>query len=65
MPEWKPRIRAAFIAVHHPLDEDIVEELAQHAEASYEASRAEGVPAAEAEARAEALVSASRSTLAG
>jgi len=53
MPEWKPRIRAAFIAVHHPLDEDIVEELAQHAEASYEASRAE------------ALVSASRSTLAG
>ena len=58
MLDWKPRIRSAFIAIGHPLDEDIIEELAQHAEASFEALRADGATPREAEARTEALLQA-------
>lgn len=48
--DWKARIRLAF-APADP-DDDIVEELAQHAEATYASARAEGGDTAEAERRA-------------
>ena len=47
--DWKTRVRSAFGAT--PIDEDILEELAQHAAATYAAARADAVPADEAERR--------------
>lgn len=52
----RDRIRAAFAGAGHTLDEDILEELAQHAESAYESSRADGHSDAEAVAAVEALV---------
>lgn len=56
--DWKARIRTAFAARPHTPDEDVVEELTQHAAATYQAARAEGCDAAEATRRVEALIAA-------
>lgn len=45
---WQARLRTAFA---RPVDDDIVEELAQHAAATYAAARAEGCGEQEAGAR--------------
>src|SRR3954468_335101 len=49
MNHWANRIRAAFPAAGHDLDDDVVEELAEHARGMYEARRAEGFSQAEAD----------------
>ncbi len=49
--DWKSRVRAAFQDAQDVPDEDVVEELAQHAEAAYAEARAEGLSAHEAEER--------------
>lgn len=51
--DWKPRIRAAFAAAPLVPDDEVLEELAQHAAAMYEAARAEGETAAAAASRVE------------
>lgn len=56
MPELHSRIRQALSASGHALDEDIVEELAQHAETAYESARAEGQDEAHAASVIEQLV---------
>lgn len=56
MRNWPTQIREAFIAAGHRLDEDIVEELAQHAEAAYEAQRADGVSSEDAGQAVEAVI---------
>ena len=56
MHDWERRLRAALATADHPPTDDIVEELAQHARATYEAARADGYPAEEAEARVADLV---------
>ncbi len=56
MRSFSARIRSAFTAAGHPLDEDVVEELAQHAESAYESSRAEGHGDAEANLAVETLI---------
>jgi putative ABC transport system permease protein len=53
---WNPRIHDALSAVHHSLDPDVVEELAQHARAIYDAARADGASPAEAFARVDAQI---------
>src|SRR6476659_5209586 len=53
---WKHRLEQAFRS--HPLDHDIVEELSQHAAATYAAARADGFDAAEAEHRVELQIAA-------
>ena len=58
MIDWHSRIREAFPAGQP--DDDVVEELAQHAAASYAASRAEGCAAEEAERRANLQIDAWR-----
>ena len=56
--DWKTRIRAALHPV--PLDEDVAEELAQHAAAAYASARAEGCEPAEAERRVDREIEAWR-----
>src|SRR5712672_3364912 len=46
---WKTRIQSAFGS--RPIDDDILEELSQHAAATYASARAEGCDAAQAEQR--------------
>ena len=53
--DWQSRVRAAFV---RPPDEDVIEELAQHAAAVYAAARAEGCDAGEAERRVDVQVAA-------
>lgn len=53
--DWKTRIATAFHDVPAPED-DVIDELAQHARAMYEAARAEGCTAAEAERRVSELI---------
>ncbi len=48
--DWKSRIAAALAGGHTP-DDGVIEELAQHARAMYEAARAEGASDEEAAAR--------------
>ena len=48
MTDWSARIRDAFAARGRVPDDDVVEELAQHARAMYEAARADGRSAGEA-----------------
>lgn len=48
---WKDRIRAALAASGYVPDDEVIDELAQHAQAMYNAARAEGATAVEAEAR--------------
>ncbi|HYT65600.1 MAG TPA: ABC transporter permease [Vicinamibacterales bacterium] len=54
--DWKTRIRIAFAPVAP--DDDIVEELAQHAAAIYAAARAEGLDACEADQRVDDQIQA-------
>src|SRR4029078_12267126 len=56
--DWQTRIRAAL----HPasLDEDVAEELAQHAAATYASARAEGCEAADAARRVDREIEAWR-----
>ena len=49
--DWRARVRAALSLGQALPDDDVVEELAQHVAQLYDAARAEGVAAAEAEAR--------------
>jgi len=49
--DWTSRIRAAFAASAHVPDNDVMEELAQHARAMYDAARAEGLSHDEADER--------------
>lgn len=53
--DWKARIREAFPNGRRP-DEDVVEELAQHAAAVFEAARADGSDDAEASRRVAAQI---------
>jgi len=53
---WKTRLEEAFRA--HPLDQDILDELTQHAESIDAAARAEGCDAAEARRRVELQIAA-------
>lgn len=56
---WLREIDAAFAGT--ALDRDILEELAQHAESTYEALRADGLSEGDASARIEALIAGWRS----
>ena len=53
---WKKRIESAFEPAR--LDDDVLEELAQHAAATYAAARAEGCDAAHADARVDRQIAA-------
>ena len=52
--DWTSRVRAAFAESAHVPDHDVVEELAQHARAMYDAARGEGLSHAEADERVSA-----------
>src|SRR5262249_57894731 len=52
---WTSRLRTAFT---DPPDEDVLEELAQHAAATYASARAEGCDVAEAERRVDLEIAA-------
>lgn len=54
--DWKPRVRAAFAASAPIPDEDVLEELAQHAAAMYDSARAEGCSREESEQRVAAQI---------
>jgi predicted permease len=60
MHDWSARIAAAFAPPAH-LDEDIVEELAQHVESTYQALRADGLAEVDACARIDVLIQGWRS----
>src|SRR5688572_1321419 len=49
--DWKTRIEAAFAAEPRIPDHEVIEELAQHAQALYEAARADGCSHEDADAR--------------
>ena len=49
MSRWASRIRAGLAASGHIPDDDVIEELAQHAQSMYDAARADGRSRAEAE----------------
>jgi predicted permease len=49
--DWKARVRSAFTTPERVPAEDVIEELAQHAQAMYEAGRADGLSHGEAESR--------------
>ena len=51
--DWKHHITNAIVAAGAAPDDDVVEELAQHARAIYDEARAEGASADEAQARVE------------
>jgi putative ABC transport system permease protein len=53
---WKQQVQQAFAP--HVLDDDVVEELAQHADATYSAGRAEGLLPDEAARRVQAQIRA-------
>src|SRR5258706_11723411 len=52
--DWKTRLRATFAAASYVPDDDVVEELAQHARALYDAARADGLSPDEADRRVSA-----------
>ena len=55
--DWKPRIAAALSAApEHAPDAEVLEELAQHARAMYEAARAEGLSDVEAYAHVDVQI---------
>src|SRR4051812_44511892 len=54
--DWKSKISSALSS--DPVDEEVLEELAQHAAATYASARAEGCEAAEADARVERQIAA-------
>src|SRR5262245_14117808 len=53
---WAGLVRTEFARLGKQVDDGVVEELAQHAAAAFEAARADGQSAADAEARVRALV---------
>jgi hypothetical protein len=53
---WQDEIHSEFARLQKSADTSVVEELAQHAEAAYEAARADGATTEDAEARVRALV---------
>jgi putative ABC transport system permease protein len=54
--DWPQRLRAAFDGVSPPLDGDVIEELAQHASALYDAARADGCSSEDAERRVTEMI---------
>ena len=58
MPDWTHSIREQFEAAGRIIDQDIVDELSQHADGVYELARAEGRSAEEATQEVKALVAA-------
>jgi putative ABC transport system permease protein len=53
---WDVRVREAFAALGHAPDGDVVDELSQHAAATYQAARADGEPHEEADRRVAELI---------
>jgi putative ABC transport system permease protein len=53
---WPTRIRGEFARRAAPIDESVVEEMAQHAEAAFVAARADGMSAPEAETAIDGLI---------
>src|SRR5881628_3071560 len=49
--DWKSRVRTAFASASHMPEDDVIEELAQHARAMYDAARADDCSKEEAEQR--------------
>ena len=60
MADWKAYVRAGLVGQPTPPEDDVVEELAQHAAASYAAARAEGATDAAARKEVDALLEAWR-----
>jgi predicted permease len=56
MPDWKARVTAAFARRNVSPDADVVDELAQHAAAAFEAARADGTADAAASERVDELI---------
>jgi len=54
--QWQHDIRAALQRHLHPIDDDVVEELAQHATASFQQARADGATPEEATTRVRTLI---------
>ena len=54
--DWKQKIHDGFLAASRVPDDDVLEELAQHAKAEYDMARAEGCTAVEADARVDVLL---------
>jgi hypothetical protein len=54
--DWHARVRQAFVTSPHTPEDDVIEELAQHASAVFNALRAEGISPDEAQRRIEALI---------
>ena len=63
--DWTTRIRSAFSGSARVPDDDVIEELAQHARLLYDAARAEGCSHDEADRRAAAQIALWRSQAAG
>ncbi len=63
--DWTARIRAAFASSPHVPDDDVMEELAQHARALYGAARAEGLSHDESDRRVAAQLERWRRDAAG
>ena len=63
--DWEARIRETLAPSGHPPDDGVIEELAQHARALYEAARAEGWSAEEADQRVRAQLDLWRRDAAG
>lgn len=56
MPDWKQRLLRVFDANGHACDADVLEELSTHATSEYDALRARGCDAGEAERRVQDLI---------
>jgi putative ABC transport system permease protein len=56
MPDWKPRLQRVFDDHGHACDADVLEELCTHAATEYDALRARGSDASEAERRVDDLI---------
>src|SRR5262245_2154673 len=54
--DWTTLVRREFARLRREVDDSVVEEMAQHAAAAYEAARADGSPPAAAETEVRALV---------
>ena len=53
---WHTEVRAEFTRLNKSIDDTVVEELAQHASAAFEAARADGASMSDAEATVRALI---------
>src|SRR5918999_582316 len=54
--DWKAHVRTALAVDADSLDEDVLEELSQHAASAYDAARAEGCSHSDATVRVEGLI---------